>query len=709
MAIMRVFHDEWLVDLLLRDGAVTLAGVNDARDEKEPFISQCLVDRKLLREDALLGIVERAYGIRSLPSDRKPDEKLPVSLVSERLCRRHMLLPLRADERTIEILTSNPLALEHLEDVRAVSSREPVTVYALPKHVRGLVDAAFSRDSLILDLVEKLGETDTIEIEGAAETAESQASEELSGPVIQLVNALLVKAARLGASDLHIEHDEGHSVVRIRIDGVLREIMRLPPAVGRGPVVSRLKIMSAQDVADRMRAKDGRLRLIQGGRELMARLSFLPASFGEEVVMRIVDKDANRGTLDMLGLSEPGRTVFERLLARPQGMTVFTGPTGSGKSTSAYAALKLAWDPGSKLITVEDPVEHRLPGATQVQVNVKQGLGFEQALRAVLRQDPDIVMVGEMRDAQTSQIAFQAAVTGHLVVSTLHTNDAISTLARLLGLGIEPFQIASGLNGVISQRLVRRLCDCRVPVPADELLPSILESARAQGLDPAPARAEGCDRCGFTGYRDRVAIAETLEMTPAISDLINAGAPAGDIRSEAVKSGALRTLFADLAWHVAMGSTTFDEVKRYVDKDSLAGAAVKPAAAAKPAPVRSGKPRVIVVDDDDTQRRIAGATLARAGYEVELAASGIEALKLFARAPTDLLVLDLEMPHLDGLATLGILRGLTGGAAVRTVIMTADGSEAGRQAAKDAGCDDYLVKPTEPLRLVERVKAVLNR
>lgn len=338
-------------------------------------------------------------------------------------------------------------------------------------------------------------------------------------PAIRLINGIIADAARQGVSDIHIEPYESALVVRMRIDGVLREVLKMPAHVAP-VVVSRIKVMARLDIAERRVPQDGRIGLTLGGKSLDVRVSTLPSRAGERVVLRLLDKDTAGIDFDLLGLNGAADAILRGALAEPNGIILVTGPTGSGKTTTLYAALKILNDGSRNILTVEDPVEYAVDGVGQTQVNAKVGLSFAAGLRAILRQDPDVVMVGEIRDRETADIAVQASLTGHLVLSTVHTNDAIGAITRLRDMKVEPFLIASSLRAVIAQRLVRRLCpECREPVQAEGSVASLL------GFDPGTIvyRAHGCPACGQTGYKGRIGVFEALKVDETIRRLINDG------------------------------------------------------------------------------------------------------------------------------------------------------------------------------------------
>ncbi|MEK6562036.1 MAG: ATPase, T2SS/T4P/T4SS family, partial [Candidatus Binatota bacterium] len=387
-------------------------------------------------------------------------------------------------------------------------------------------------------------------------------------PVVTLVNAVLADAAKRGASDIHIEPYEKIFRIRFRVDGVLHEIMTPPPKL-KNALISRLKVMSNLDIAERRLTQDGRIKLkMGGGQELDIRVSVLPTLFGEKIVMRLLDKANLQLDMAKLGFDPQALKNFKEAIYKPYGMILITGPTGSGKSTTLYSALSELNKPDVNVSTAEDPVEYNLMGINQVQVRDDIGLNFAACLRSFLRQDPDIIMVGEMRDLETAQIGVKAALTGHLVLSTLHTNDAPSTVDRLINMGLEPFLLTSSTNLIVAQRLVRKIClSCKAPVEVSaEALINI-------GVDPAEVgagfptfRGQGCPTCGETGYKGRIALYEVMVIHEALKELILRGASAADLKREAVKMG-MSTLRMSAIKKVREGLTTIEETVRVTDSD----------------------------------------------------------------------------------------------------------------------------------------------
>ncbi|MFW2852173.1 type II secretion system ATPase GspE [Sphingomonas sp. TX0543] len=394
-------------------------------------------------------------------------------------------------------------------------------------------------------------------------TAEDLLDTADDAPAIRLINGVIADAARHGVSDIHVEPYETGLVVRMRIDGVLRETLRMPPHVAP-VVVSRIKVMARLDIAERRVPQDGRMALTLGGKLLDVRVSTLPSRAGERVVLRILDKDNAGIDLDSLGMSKRMHALIENAIREPNGIVLVTGPTGSGKTTSLYAALRMLNDGSRNILTVEDPVEYAVDGVGQTQVNPKVGLTFAAGLRAILRQDPDVVMVGEIRDRETAEIAVQASLTGHLVLSTVHTNDAIGAITRMRDMKVEPFLLASTLRAVVAQRLVRRLCPaCRVAVEADDVV------ARMLGIAPKSTvyEARGCEACGHSGYKGRIGVFEAVRVDDTIRRLINEGADEAEIARHAF---AVSETLADAARGlVERGITTPEEAVRVSRHDAM--------------------------------------------------------------------------------------------------------------------------------------------
>jgi len=478
-----------------------------------------------------------------------------------RTLRRAVALPYRLEGDILHVALADP------QNVQAIDELRLATRYQLSLGVAARDEIAAELDRLdrVSDaVIETLDDEEDFADDAVADLEEEDGVSD--GPIVRIVNSIMLEAAEDGASDVHFEAQEDGLLVRFRIDGVLHEMQRIPKQHMAG-VTTRLKVLSKMDIAERRKPQDGRisLRAASVGRLLDIRMATLPTVAGETVVLRLLDKSKQAPSLEVLGMSDEMRATFSSLIARPTGAIFVTGPTGSGKSTSLYAALTQIARPEINVITVEDPVEYRLAGVNQMQINVRAGLTFATALRSILRSDPDVVMVGEVRDGETAKMAIEAALTGHLVLSTLHTNDAPSTLTRLNEMGVEPFLTASAVSAVLAQRLARKLCThcCEMYTPSvDELIEArVAPDAAAQSDGMVLYRKRGCPRCNQTGYKGRIGIFQLMLMNEALAELAVRRAGRDEVEREAMSSG-MKTLWDDGMAKVSSGLTSIEELAR---------------------------------------------------------------------------------------------------------------------------------------------------
>ena len=513
-----------------------------------------------LEDERWLPHAASLYGIAAAAG--RDAATVAASMLPERWARRYGVAPLAAGDSWIEVATSEPLDVECERAIGFATGRAVRFALASPRRIAEWTNQAYAEeaerasDRADLRPGSVAGEVQhlTAEMEGA-QTERPRDGDE----VTRLVDVLLADGIRAGASDVHLEPEEQGIVVRHRIDGVLRDVRTLPKSVGPA-LASRVKILSGLDIADRLRPQDGRTRVAVNDRPLDLRISTLPASHGEKIVIRILDGAGADRSLDAMGFSAAERVRVGRLLEAREGLILVTGPTGSGKTTTLYAALREITARGVNIVTVEDPIEYRIPGIVQVQVRERSGLTFAAALRSIMRQDPDVILVGEIRDRETAEIAIQASLTGHLVLSTLHTNDAASAATRLADMGVPPVKVATALKGVIAQRLLRRVCaSCGQPA-------ALGARAERYGL-PAGTRvpvAVGCAGCGATGYRGRLAIVEVLLATPDVERTIASGAAADRVATAARHDG-MASLWTSGLDRVLEGATTMDELLRVAE------------------------------------------------------------------------------------------------------------------------------------------------
>jgi len=701
-------------------------------------------------DEQLLSALSRRFRLKL--ADVSFVERSALETVPEQVARQYHILPVRITDSYLEIASSNPFDLDCEKTLAFATGREVRVVLASPAKIQQKIDELYQPENVLEQLIEGFGgsEFEVMQLEQAQDlTDELSISEEEASqrPVVRLVDLIFSEGILARASDIHIEPEEGGIAVRYRIDGVLREHMKIPRAAGL-PVISRIKIISGLDIADRLRPQDGRARVAVNGLPVDLRVSTLPASLGEKVVVRVLDTSQTVLSLDSLGFSEAEADQVRELLDNRDGIILVTGPTGSGKTTTLYSAIRHVQSEGVNIVTVEDPVEYRIPGIVQVQVNEKAGLNFASALRSILRQDPDVVLVGEVRDRETAQIAVQASLTGHLVLSTLHTNDAPNAVTRLVDIGLESFKIASALRGVVAQRLMRTLCPTCKEVWV-EPIPRKLQNWIPEG---SPLyRATGCPECAMTGYRGRFSIAEILRITPAVERLVGAGATADKI-ADAARDEGMRTLWDSGLAHVLRGDSTIDELLRVVDVPQADDAVVKEgqkrpesgrpkagaegseSAVAVDTPSRRTPDRgqsldgsfdllepvdgaatgvveakVLLVDDEDQLRRVMRDLLERDGYAVTEARDGVEALDQIDRHAPDIIVLDLNLPGLDGYGVLSHLRSRPATVDIPVVVLTAQGDEDNEVRVFEMGADDFLSKPFRARALSARLHAVLSR
>ena len=558
-----------LGEVLVEAGLVSRADLAEAvalqaEHRNGERLGQVLLGMGAVTEEQVGHAIARQLGLEFVDLGGGLPEEQVLLTVPEHLARRFRVIPLRASPGRMTLGMVDPLDILAIDDVRRLTGRE-------------IEPAVITHDDFlrVLNQYPALDESvETMIREIKTRGAEDDGLETLrrlvdDAPVVRLVNVIILQAVRRRASDIHVEPQEHRVRIRYRIDGTLYNVMTPPKHVQAG-VVSRVKIMAQMDIAERRLPQDGRIQLNADGRDIDLRVSTIPTIFGEKVVMRILDRGAGLVGLEKIGLLGGNRQRFETLMVVPYGIILLTGPTGSGKTTTLYGMLNRLNTTESNIITVEDPVEYQLPGVNQVQVNPKAGLTFATGLRSFLRQDPDIVMVGEIRDEETARIAIHAALTGHLVLSTLHTNDAPGAVTRLVDMGIEPFLVASSLVGVIAQRLVRVLCErCKQAyTPPAEMRRRLGASDDQLGREGETFyRPVGCEACNDIGYRGRTGIFEIMLMDDALGGMVTARAPANAIKVHAVRAG-MATLAADGLAKAMLGLTSPEEVLDVVSTDS---------------------------------------------------------------------------------------------------------------------------------------------
>ncbi len=555
------------IEELLREEVPDIADkLSELREKSDGNYEEILVKSDIVDEDTLLKVLSRFYEVPVLKDVSLGDidpgliKELPISF-----SKKFKVFPFKKEGSLLKVVFAPPLDLYALDEIKSVFSCEVEPYLAKSDVVIDLINRAYEKEKAIGEDIEDSSGISEGELQ--QETKDLLDAED-EAPIIRFVNSLLFQAVKERASDIHIECFEKEVVVRFRKDGLLHHVTSVPKKL-QSSIISRIKIMAELDIAEKRKPQDGRIRIKVAGRDVDIRISTVPTSWGESVVMRLLDRSSVILSLEELGIEENRLKTFDYLLKKPHGIILVTGPTGSGKTTTLYASLERINSPERKIITIEDPVEYQIHGINQIQVNTKVGLTFANGLRSILRQDPDVILVGEIRDRETADISIHASLTGHLVFSTLHTNDSATAITRLLDMEIEPFLVASSLLAVIAQRLVRVLCEyCKEPyIPNDkELLRIGID--RSDLKDGILYKMKGCEKCLHTGYSGRMAIFEILLMNDDIRNLTLSSADSSTIKRKAIEHG-LVTLKADGADKVKKGLTTVDEVLRVTEEDSV--------------------------------------------------------------------------------------------------------------------------------------------
>ena len=750
-------RDEWLLATL--EGMLTVEQLEELRAQPVERLWDEVVKRNLVPDDALVKAVATRFRMKI--GDVNTVSQQAKELVPEALARKFRVLPLSISDSVLDIATSDPLDLDCERSLAFALGRTIRMSIAGPKRIMDRIEEVYRPENVFEKILENVqGSYDVENIKDNVDEGELDLGAARAGerPVIQLVDRIIAEGIQSRASDIHLEPEESGVAVRYRIDGVLRQVMVLPKPAGV-PLVSRIKIMAQLDIADRLRPQDGRARVAVSGNRVDLRISTLPASQGEKVVIRILDQRSTILSLDALGLLPDELTGIHELLQAREGIVLVTGPTGSGKTTTLYSMLRTVQARGVNIVTVEDPVEYRLQGIVQVQVNEKAGLTFPAALRSILRQDPDVILVGEIRDKETANIAIQASLTGHLVLSTLHTNDAASSVTRLIDIGIESYKIAAALKGVVAQRLMRRLCSHCRELSIGQVPDRIKRWFPDQGT---LYRGVGCIECSMTGYRGRLAVEEVLQANEEVERRIAGNETVERIHDAARETG-MRSLWESGVQHVRQGETTIEELLRVLEAPADPSAATRssspprastssaPADSARtsstrteeeepqtgpstPASRRTGRhsaptsftgesfelvedkqskraaaKRVLLVEDEESLRRVMKDLLEREGFVVYEAGDGVIALDEIDRLAPDLVVLDLNLPRLDGYGVLSHLRARPATQKLPVIVLTAKGDEDSEVRVFEYGASDYLTKPFRGRALSARIHSLLDR
>jgi len=741
----RPVRDEWLLPTL--EGLIARDAFEQLKQRETDSYWDAAVRAGSIGDDALLAALASRFRMKL--AELSTTTSQARELVPESLARKYRIIPLAATDSALDIATADPHDLDCERTLAFATGRTVRMQLASPTAIAARIDEIYQPENAVEKILEGVAgryDVNTIAEKSSDDDFNLSADRASERPVIRLVDHIIAEAITTRASDIHLEPEEGGVAVRYRIDGVLRDTMMLPRAAGL-PLVSRIKIMATMDIADRLRPQDGRARVSVNGSRVDLRVSTLPASYGEKVVIRILDTRSTVLWLDGLGLLPEEAKRLADLVSLREGIVLVTGPTGSGKTTTLYSALRQIQQRAVNIVTVEDPVEYKLQGIVQVQVNEKAGLNFANALRSILRQDPDVILIGEVRDKETAGIAVQASLTGHLVLSTLHTIDAASSIARLVDIGVEPYKIAAALKGVVAQRLLRRLCStCR----QESTDPVSDRMRRWLPAGMALYKAVGCPECAQTGYHGRMAVLEVLAVTGDIERVIANGEIA-DVIAETARAQGMKTLWESGIEHVRAGETSLDELLRVVEPPLEVpvrrsapprDAGAEPARSRTDAPTRSqahtpsrapvvrpptslpddalqllddlfdetfaAKKTVLLVEDEEPLRQVLRELLEREGFTVVEASDGVQALDEVDRSAPDVVVLDLNLPRLDGYGVLNHLRARPSTSKLPVIVLTAKGDEENEVRVFETGANDFLAKPFRPRALSARLRALLK-
>ncbi len=739
------FEDNWLARAFVYYKVIdkSLAEELAYRYSDQRYFYDILTNNNFLNANEIRQFVKIALQIPGVNLDKVDADPEVLELLPEEVCQRYGLLGLQMNKTHIAVAFSNPFNLDAENEIEYISGRYVKKFYAPLQVISRKLNEYYSPEEIITSLVKSNIDHKSIRFAG-------DIGMDNDAPVIKLVNQIVSDSITKETSDIHIEPKEKVVLVRFRIDGVLRNELEIPRSL-HPALVSRIKIISNLNIAESRKPQDGKAKVFIDDMDFDLRVSILPTSYGEKVVIRILDKRKASLSLDQLGIQGYNRTQLEKCFGFKQGMVLVTGPTGSGKSTTLYAAINRIRSTTNNILTIEDPIEYMFEGINQVQVNEKAGVTFASALRSFLRQDPDVILVGEIRDEETAEISVQASLTGHLVLSTLHTNDTFTTVTRLKDMGVDKFKITEAVQAVIAQRLVRRLCPhCKTEVRPSDIDEKLLKMLGRFSDKPAIYEPKGCAHCGYVGYKGRIGVYEILVLDNALRDLITADASVQSMR-KAAKSNGFRNLFEDALNLVATGVTDYNEIVRVVnpvssrsprdkepdvaptpappvvpegeklklnipEEETQSKGEPRPTPAAEsrpPAPSAASahKPAKILITDDAPQTRMLVSKIIEkmTPWKVMEAEDGEKALEVIAGEKPDLIVLDIMMPNMDGYELLQELKSNPEYEHIPVLIFTALKTPKSEQKVYELGADGFLVKPIEPKRMVEQIKKALER
>ncbi len=732
---MTAFKDEWLAKVLVKNNIANEATIDELRRANvagmQEYLSEKVVGQGIIQQADLGKLLEKTFSIPYINLEEVMIDKKAIEIVPEEICKKYLIFPYKLETDFITIAVFDPLNLEAEKDVSYLSAKMVHTTIANKSQIVEKINEYYNPDRFIDNLADKIsdskdGDNLAVEEESSSKTQELE-SRKSDAPIVRLVNSILNDAIENEASDIHIEPTEKKVIIRCRIDGILKKIMDVPKYAAP-PLLSRIKIISNLDIAESRKPQDGKAKVKKGNIAIDLRVSILPTTFGEKAVIRILDNRKANVPFEKLGITGENLKKLNEVLSLKQGIILATGPTGSGKTTTLYSALSKIKSVTTNILTVEDPIEYMMEGINQVQVNEKAGVTFASALRSFLRQDPDVILVGEIRDQETAEISIQASLTGHLVLSTLHTNSAVETITRLVDIGVDRYKVGSALSAIIAQRLVRKLCpQCREEKEPDIVEKNLESLFASYKIEKKFYKAKGCQNCDFTGYKGRIGLYEILILDKIVKEKIMQGSTTNEIEAVAIKHGFKPFTHTALEF-IANGSTDFIEISRVIslsDKhevsieanisqpDNLSKEEIAqhfPQHRKKVKVKSDQKNKILVVEDDLIMRKLITRILLNEGfYEVDEASNGQVALKMMETDKPDLMILDLMMPVMDGFEVLKNVRKDQNLENLPVIVLTALDDKVSHLKSLEHGGDDFLTKPFDNNILLAHVEALFRR
>jgi type IV pilus assembly protein PilB len=707
------FKDEWLAQSLLTHKVLDHSLYNELahRFGHEDYIYNILLNNTSVRDEDISLFLETLLEISTFNLDTYVIDSEIIRHIPEEICKKYELIPVFVDQNVLGIVSFNPFNFEAEEELEYLTGKYIKTYFGTRDKILNKIKEIYTPEEIVTNLLETKLDTGQIDIT-IGKPADSESV------VVSLVDQILKEAVDGGVSDIHIEPQEHLVLVRYRIDGILQNKLELPIRI-HPALISRIKIISDLDITETRKPQDGKSKIFFDNRNVDLRISLLPTSFGEKVVIRVLDKQKAAVSFKSLGIRGKNEKQLLASFDLKEGMVLVTGPTGSGKSTTLYAALNHLRSTTNNILTIEDPIEYVMEGINQVQVNKKAGITFATALRSFLRQDPDVILVGEIRDRETAEIAVQASLTGHVVLSTLHTNNTLATITRLRDMGIDVYKISESVQAIIAQRLVRKLCNnCKQEITDESVYQTVIKHVHKKREEIKIYEAKGCDQCVYSGYKGRTGIYEILHLNEEIKDVIATGASVQEIREMSSKSE-FRDLYEGGMELVAEGITSFVEIRRVAQPSEFSVTDQQDRSKEKSVPIQHAPPevkmskqnqKILVVEDTKIIRKSVVKVMSKnTNWEIFEAENGEEAWKFTEKTIPNLIISDINMPQMDGYQLLQALKKSEKTSSIPVLMLTGREKTEDEIKALDLGAEDFITKPFNPEILLARVNRLLTR